>query len=206
RGRRSRRAAGRVAAPAAHSAGGHRARSHARHAGAGVRLPRRVRRLLLRELEAPVGGVARGVGTPMRLGSRLALGALALILAITMAWWALALWPLPAGAPAWLLLTRAACFGAAPGGLPDTYGWMTLVGEPAMMLGMLYVLWGDLVAAGLRALWRAAAGPAPPARGAARYRRRRPRSGAASTVRRRPSISWTNTGAGSPSRGSAGAR
>ncbi len=96
----------------------------------------------------------------MRLGSRLALGALALILAITMAWWALALWPLPAGAPAWLLRTRAACFGAAPGGLPDTYGWMTLVGEPAMMLGMLYVLWGDLVAAGLRALWRAAAGRA----------------------------------------------
>jgi protein SCO1/2 len=91
-------------------------------------------------------------------GHWLAVGALALILAVTVAWWALALWPLPAGAPAWLQRTRAVCFGVAPGGLPDTYGWMTLVGEPAMMLGMLYVLWGDLVAAGLRALWRAAAG------------------------------------------------
>src|SRR5688500_19433216 len=63
----------------------------------------------------------------------LALTALAAILVITAAWWALALWP-AAAEPEWLARTRAACFGSERGGLPDAGGWVLLVGEPIGML------------------------------------------------------------------------
>jgi len=64
------------------------------------------------------------------------------ILAITAAWWALALWPAGADAPEWLVRTRAACFGSRRGGLPDAGGWVLLIGEPLGMLGMLVAVWG----------------------------------------------------------------
>ena len=79
-----------------------------------------------------------------------ALGALAVILAITASWWALALWPAD-GAPAWLLLTRETCFGTAETGLPDAGGWMALMGQPLGMLLVLFAGWGDEVRGGLRA-------------------------------------------------------
>jgi cytochrome oxidase Cu insertion factor (SCO1/SenC/PrrC family) len=70
-----------------------------------------------------------------------ALIALAAILVITAAWWALAL--LPASAePEWLTRTRAACFGSERGGLPDTSGWILLIGEPIGMLGVLLAIGG----------------------------------------------------------------
>jgi cytochrome oxidase Cu insertion factor (SCO1/SenC/PrrC family) len=86
--------------------------------------------------------------------------ALLLILAITGAWWALALWPAGAVEPEWLVRTRAACFGSAPGGLPDTGGWILLIGEPIGMLGVLFMVWGDALRAEVRRmrasrLWRA---------------------------------------------------
>ena len=68
--------------------------------------------------------------------------ALLLILVITAAWWALALWPAGAAEPIWLLRTRAACFGSSPGGLPDAGGWILLIGEPIGMLGALLLIWG----------------------------------------------------------------
>ena len=71
----------------------------------------------------------------------LALTALVAILVITAAWWALALWP-AAAEPEWLVRTRAACFGSARGGLPDTRGWIILIGEPLGMLGMLTAIGG----------------------------------------------------------------
>ncbi len=71
-----------------------------------------------------------------------ALIALAAIVAITAAWWALALWPAGAVEPEWLTRTRAACFGSTPGGLPDAGGWILLIGEPLGMLGLLGVVWG----------------------------------------------------------------
>lgn len=77
-------------------------------------------------------GDARGV-------SLAAFGAIA---AISAAWWALALWPAGANAPEWLARTRAACFGAARGGLPDAGGWILLVGEPAGMAAMLWLMYG----------------------------------------------------------------
>ncbi len=70
-----------------------------------------------------------------------ALPALAAILLITAAWWALALWPASAE-PEWLTRTRAACFGSERGGLPDTSGWILLIGEPIGMLGVLLAIGG----------------------------------------------------------------
>ncbi len=63
------------------------------------------------------------------------------ILLATVAWWALALWPAPTGAPAWLERTRLVCFGIHEDGLPDAAGWLALVGEPLGMLAILLVGW-----------------------------------------------------------------
>jgi cytochrome oxidase Cu insertion factor (SCO1/SenC/PrrC family) len=85
--------------------------------------------------------------------------ALLLIVLITAAWWALALWPVGNLEPAWLARTRAACFGADPGGLPDVGGWILLIGEPIGMLGVLLGVWGqelwrDLHRLGKHRRWR----------------------------------------------------
>ena len=64
---------------------------------------------------------------------------------VTAAWWALALWPLPAEAPAWLERTRAVCFNTNGTGLPDTSGWILLIGEPLGMLAVLMAGWGRAV-------------------------------------------------------------
>lgn len=84
-----------------------------------------------------------------------ALVALAAILAVTVGWWALALWPVP-GNPAWLDRARIACFNTGPDGLPDASGWMLLIGQPLGMFGFLVLVWPREVAAGLS---RAARGP-----------------------------------------------
>lgn len=84
-------------------------------------------------------------GTSDRRG--IALIALVVILVITAAWWALALWPAGTAQPEWLARTRAACFGSARGGLPNAGGWILLIGEPIGMLGILLAVWR-------RALWR----------------------------------------------------
>jgi len=82
----------------------------------------------------------------------LALIALVTIVAITMAWWALALWPVGTSAPEWIARTRAACFGAGPDGLPDAGGWILLIGEPLGMIGTLIAVWGRSLASDLRRL------------------------------------------------------
>lgn len=78
--------------------------------------------------------------------------ALLLIVVITAGWWALALWPVGSVEPEWLLRTRAACFGSAPGGLPDVGGWILLIGQPLGMLGVLLVVWGTALQEDLRRL------------------------------------------------------
>jgi len=92
----------------------------------------------------------------------LALVTLSAIVAITAAWWALALWPAGAAAPEWLARTRAACFGAPPGGLPDAGGWILLVGEPIGMAAFFLAVWGRSVQSELERLrhdrvWRVVA-------------------------------------------------
>ncbi|MDE2796615.1 MAG: SCO family protein [Gemmatimonadota bacterium] len=79
------------------------------------------------------------------------------LLAITIAWWALALWPVGGVPPAWLERARAVCFNTGPSGLPDASGWLLLVGQPIGMLAVLMVIAGDAVRAGLG---RAFASPA----------------------------------------------
>lgn len=80
-----------------------------------------------------------------------ALLALGIIVAVTAAWWALALMPVAAATtPEWLARTRLACFGAPPGGLPSAGGWVLLVGEPAGMLAVLLVAWRDSLWSDLR--------------------------------------------------------
>jgi protein SCO1/2 len=90
----------------------------------------------------------------LRGGERVRPGLAALtlvgILVISAGWWALALWPASTAAPDWLLRTRAACFGAAPGGLPSAGGWILLIGEPIGMLGVLVMVWGDALRRDLR--------------------------------------------------------
>ena len=81
-----------------------------------------------------------------------AIAAIAVVLAITASWWALALWPMSDAAPDWLARTRLVCFGASRTGLPDAGGWMLLVGQPLGMMIMLFTVWGDEVRAGFAAL------------------------------------------------------
>lgn len=69
-----------------------------------------------------------------------ALAGLIGLLAITTAWWALALWPV-ADAPVWLERTRYVCFGVAESGLPDAGGWIGLIGAPLGMLAILLAGW-----------------------------------------------------------------
>ena len=82
----------------------------------------------------------------------IAIAALGAIVAVTVTWWALALYPADAATPGWLLRTRLACFGAAPGGLPNAGGWILLIGEPVGMAAVLVVVWEAEVRSGMRAL------------------------------------------------------
>jgi cytochrome oxidase Cu insertion factor (SCO1/SenC/PrrC family) len=90
--------------------------------------------------------------------ARLALAALAAVLAITAGWWALALWPAGPAAPEWFVRTRAACFGSNQTGLPDAGGWLLLVGQPLGMTTVLLAVWRREVQAGLAGLMAGAAG------------------------------------------------
>lgn len=85
---------------------------------------------------------------------RLALGLLVALALITAGWWALALWPVPGAAPAWLARARVVCFGIVDSGLPDPAGWVGLVGQPLGMLGVLLFGWGGALARGVRRLER----------------------------------------------------
>lgn len=78
-----------------------------------------------------------------------ALATLALILAITASWWALALWPVGPSAPDWFLRTREVCFGTTPSGLPNAGGWVLLIGQPLGMLTLLATVWTAELRAGL---------------------------------------------------------
>jgi cytochrome oxidase Cu insertion factor (SCO1/SenC/PrrC family) len=67
---------------------------------------------------------------------------LATIVVTTVAWWALALWPVPADGPDWVLRTRAVCFGSTDSGLPAVEGWLLLIFQPIGMTVGLFLVWG----------------------------------------------------------------
>lgn len=100
------------------------------------------------------GGSARS----FERGEVLALGALGFILLVTVAWWALALWPVAGETPEWLARTRAVCFNATESGLPDASGWLLLIGEPLGMAGVLAVVWKESLTSGLARLARSIPG------------------------------------------------
>lgn len=85
-------------------------------------------------------------------GDFLPVAALGFVLLVSVLWWATALWPVPASAPAWLQSARAVCFGARQDGLPDAGGWILLVGEPVGMAAALYLVWRESLMRGLRRL------------------------------------------------------
>ena len=99
-----------------------------------------------------------GRRAPSAAAVRGAVAAVAALLVITVAWWALALWPVEGVPPAWLERARAVCFNAGPSGLPDASGWLLLVGQPIGMLAVLMVIAGDAVRTGLGRAFRSPAG------------------------------------------------
>jgi protein SCO1/2 len=84
-------------------------------------------------------------------GQRWALLALLAIGLVTVAWWALALWPVRNDAE-WLTRARAVCFNVGPDGMPDVTGWMVLIGQPIGMLSFLAVVWPKALFGGLSGL------------------------------------------------------
>ncbi len=104
------------------------------------------------DVEPEYGRPADMVTVRERRGA--ALIALYVILAITAAWWALALWPAGEVPPEWLARTRGACFGTGESGLPSAGGWVLLIGEPIGMVGLLLVIWGGALRADLQRAWR----------------------------------------------------
>lgn len=90
--------------------------------------------------------------------ARAAVAALTAIVAITASWWALALWPMDADAPEWIVRTRDVCFGAGASTLPGLAGWLVLVGQPIGMIGLLIAVWGTELHAGLGLLMARTAG------------------------------------------------
>jgi protein SCO1/2 len=91
-------------------------------------------------------------------GPSSAVAALLAIVAVTAAWWALALWPVEASGPEWILRTREVCFGSTADTLPGPGGWVLLVGQPAGMLILLAAGWGTELRDGLARLTRQRAG------------------------------------------------
>jgi protein SCO1 len=78
----------------------------------------------------------------MRRDHLFALWCLATIVVTTVVWWALALWPVPADGPDWVLRTRAVCFGTTDSGLPAVEGWLLLIFQPISMTVALFLGWG----------------------------------------------------------------
>lgn len=95
-----------------------------------------------------------------RAEERWALSALGVIMLVTVGWWGLALWPLPASAPDWLIRTRQVCFGNPRDALPPPGGWILLVSQPLGMLAVLLTVWGGSLRDGLRRLARSGGGRA----------------------------------------------
>lgn len=73
---------------------------------------------------------------------RFALWAFLAWLGITVMWWSLAFAPLPVP-PEWLATARSVCFGTQANGLPEAWGWATLIASPLAMLGFLVGVWGE---------------------------------------------------------------
>lgn len=79
-------------------------------------------------------------------------------LGVALAWWYFALAPLPNTSPQWVATARAVCFGSQPNGLPESYGWITLVLTPLLVSVGLVVVWTQELSRDLRLLGSSKAG------------------------------------------------
>ncbi len=100
------------------------------------------------------------MSAPRDGGGRVAVAALGAILAVTAAWFALALWPEGGATPDWVARTREVCFRPGDDGLPDAGGWLTLTGPPISLLLVLVLGWGGALRGGLGRLAGRTAGRA----------------------------------------------
>jgi cytochrome oxidase Cu insertion factor (SCO1/SenC/PrrC family) len=89
-----------------------------------------------------------------------ALSGVAFILVVSVAWWALALWPAEGPAPEWVNRARWVCFNAQPDGLPGASGWLLLIGQPIGMLAAWMAISGQAVRSGIGVLAGRASGRA----------------------------------------------
>lgn len=87
-----------------------------------------------------------------------AVGLLVSWVAIVMVWWAIAFYPIGRDAAAWVVRTREVCFGAEANMLPTAYGWIMLIGAPALLLFSIVFTFGEELWAGLCACWEAMVG------------------------------------------------
>jgi hypothetical protein len=67
----------------------------------------------------------------------------------TLIWWSFAFAPITSEAPDWLKRAQYVCFGSLPGGLPNSGGWLLLIGGPLMLLLSLLVGFYDELKKGL---------------------------------------------------------
>lgn len=76
----------------------------------------------------------------------------------TLGLWFFAFYHLPEGTPEWVARAQAACFGRAENGLPDTAGWLILIGSPLSILIALFFLFGEEFLPSISALLRTRSG------------------------------------------------
>jgi protein SCO1/2 len=57
----------------------------------------------------------------------------------TLIWWGFAFAPISSEVPEWFKRAQYVCFGSLPGGLPNSGGWLLLIGGPLMLLFALLI-------------------------------------------------------------------
>lgn len=57
----------------------------------------------------------------------------------TLIWWSFAFAPISSETPEWFRQAQYVCFGSVPGGLPNSGGWLLLIGSPLMLFLALQI-------------------------------------------------------------------
>jgi protein SCO1/2 len=68
----------------------------------------------------------------------------------TLIWWTFAFAPIRSETPEWLKRAQYVCFGSLPGGLPNSGGWLLLIGGPLMLMLALRIGFFDELKGAIR--------------------------------------------------------